>query len=78
MRAIDLDAELEELRRLGESKLHAWPGAGSGPGRWGVLFLASRSAGSWAVGRYPQSGEAPVDTAIDRLWRLALLVTEVE
>ncbi|MFY0538242.1 hypothetical protein [Nannocystis pusilla] len=74
VRAIDLAAELEALRRLGEPSLHA----GSAPGRWGLVFLASRTAGFWALGRYPQSGEAPVDTAIDRLWRLALLVTEVE
>ncbi|MCY0993944.1 hypothetical protein OV203_42795 [Nannocystis sp. ILAH1] len=78
VRALDLAAELEALRRVGEPELHAQPDAGSGAGRWGLLFLASRTAGSWAIGRCPQSGEAPMDTAIDRLWRLAQIVIDDE
>ncbi|MDC0672730.1 hypothetical protein POL58_33570 [Nannocystis sp. ncelm1] len=76
LRSINLSAILEELQQLRESQLHSMPDREFVGGRWGLLFLASENVGIWAIGRYPLSGDPVGDTAVERLWRLALLVTK--
>lgn len=78
VRAIDLAAQLEELRQLGAPELHVRPGPKRGPGRSELLFQDIRSGGDLGDRSLSAVGEAPADTPPVRLWRLALVVTEVD